>query len=157
MKWIKTKTTPRKLDSSDNKAELSGFDEIDLSDESKVFDSDEDPEYRPSDKDDNVYKMSRMFKLRYQRQLEPDQTDGTSRSMDYVSDEYSEPSTPKNVCKKKKTNANVKHKRDNTKNIPASKRKKKESNYQRENKKERWSCWKEKKNVNIEDERQNIE
>lgn len=68
MKWIKTITTPRKLDSSDNKAELSGFDEIDLSGRSEVFDSDEDPEYRPSDKDDNVYKMSRMFKLRYQRQ-----------------------------------------------------------------------------------------
>lgn len=82
----KTKTTPRSFDSSDNKAELSGFDEID---------SDEDPEYRPSDEDDGVYKMSRMFELRYQRQLEPDQTAGTSRSMDYVSDVYSEPSTPK--------------------------------------------------------------
>lgn len=56
-----------------------------------------------------------MFELRYQRQLEPDKTAGTSRSMD-VSDEYSEPSTPKNVRKKKKTNANVKRKRENTKN-----------------------------------------
>lgn len=88
----KTKTTPRKLDSSDNKALLSVFDEMDLSGESEVFDSDEDPE--SSDEDDGVHKMSRMFELRYQRQLEPDQTAGTSRSMDYISDEYSEPSTP---------------------------------------------------------------
>lgn len=80
----KTKTTPRKLDSSDNKEELSGFDKIDLSGESEVFDLDEDPEYRPSDEDNGVYKMSRMFELRYQRQLEPDQRAGSLHPVPWI-------------------------------------------------------------------------
>lgn len=126
-----------------------------MSGESEVFDSDEDTKYGPSDKDDNVYKMSRMFKLRYQRQLEPDQTAGTPRSMDYVSDEIHN-LLPLKMYVRKKTDANVKWKRDNTKNIPASKRKKKESTKKKTKKRDE-VAEKEKGNVNIEDERQNIE
>ncbi|KAG8283834.1 hypothetical protein J6590_007843 [Homalodisca vitripennis] len=75
----------------------------DLSAESEVFDSDKDPDFRPSDEDKRIYQSSRLFQLKYQRQLEPGQIDGSSAgAVEYESDEYSE-TTTKKVRKKKPT------------------------------------------------------
>ncbi|KAG8262934.1 hypothetical protein J6590_043923 [Homalodisca vitripennis] len=99
----KGKLTPRKI----TKLLYSDSDDTEgptyLSAESEVFDSDKDPDFRPSDEDRRIYQSSRLFELKYQRHLEPDQIAGSSSgAVEYKSDEYSEP-TNKKVNKKKPT------------------------------------------------------
>ncbi|XP_046677521.1 piggyBac transposable element-derived protein 4-like [Homalodisca vitripennis] len=94
----KEKLTPRKItklldsDSDDDEGPT------DLSAESEVFDSDKDPDLRPINEDRRIYQSSRLFELKYQRQLEPDQIAGSSTgAVEYESDEYSEPTTKKQI------------------------------------------------------------
>lgn len=81
-----SKLTPRKISTllagggSDDESFQSDVDELDLSAESEIFDSDKDPDFvLSSNEDSDIYKPTRLFELRFQRQMDPEQEAGPSR------------------------------------------------------------------------------
>lgn len=96
--------TPKKITKIlGNESEIDSDDSFikDLSGESEVFDSDKDPDYTPGDDDIGHYKPSRLFELRFQRQLDTNQVAGTSGAAQICSDDDSYPPTPKKSKKRK--------------------------------------------------------